>query len=230
MNVLSEDSRAFEVNGIRRDESTGLFWCALCCISNVDTQDNAPHACSTSPPFVIGYMSADVRRHLGSSEHVGNVEVSELAVEEFCLVEINGIRMALDHHVVFPAAMFGAGRTLYDETVGCLLTVDACGGITLFSQHRYTVVELMLPLREAAPPAGFRVRWKHFDRWRHRARRRDRKTPACESRLFLEEFNARICGETMHRQRRRKHFTRGAAAIAKKEAKKKAAEKALPCL
>jgi hypothetical protein len=210
--VIYQMNLGAESGCIQRDSATDLYWCGLCAGTDPCGRPE------DSQLALIGYMTADVVRHLGSSGHVGRVEVRDLCIEEFCPVEINGIRMALDNHAVFPSAMFGTGRTLYDETIGCLLTVDACGGISLFPQHRYTIVDLAIPeeARDPKPPRLCSARFRHFDRRRWRVMSGDRKAPASVSQQILETINAGIAGEQVHRRRRKRHFLRAAVGIAKK--------------
>jgi hypothetical protein len=61
-------------------------------------------------------------------------------------VLINGIRMILDNHVIFPHTMFGTGAMLFDETLKVLISSDACGGVRLRPRHSYTVIRLSIPM------------------------------------------------------------------------------------
>ncbi|KAG5466709.1 hypothetical protein LSCM1_00881 [Leishmania martiniquensis] len=69
------------------------------------------------------------------------------ALQHWCAVELHGYRMLLNHHCVYPSRMFGDSRLLMDTSIsgGMLLGVDVCGGVKLWPQHQYTVVELILP-------------------------------------------------------------------------------------
>ncbi|EAN90750.1 hypothetical protein, conserved [Trypanosoma cruzi] len=121
----------FRRQGIRYEEASGILWCSLCTnakgleIIEVESKDSVLEHCA-------------LKRHLIFME-------KQLAMDQYCPVEINGCYMLLDHHCVYPAVMFGRGRLLLDDTLGCLIPEDVCGGVKLFPRHKYTVVELIIP-------------------------------------------------------------------------------------
>ncbi|KAK7198160.1 hypothetical protein NESM_000772700 [Novymonas esmeraldas] len=82
------------------------------------------------------------RTHLHLYEHH-----VQHGLQHWCPVEMHSYRMLLNHHCIYPARMFGAGRLIMDASIsgGMLLGVDVCGGVKLWPQHRYTAVEFILP-------------------------------------------------------------------------------------
>ncbi|CCW71944.1 unnamed protein product, partial [Phytomonas sp. Hart1] len=94
------------------------------------------------PPTMAGVLD-----HCGEREHLRRYEAHRVggALAHWCGVELNGKPILLDHHCLYPAQTFGAGRFLLDETLagGALLGVDVCGGVQLRGFHKYTLVALL---------------------------------------------------------------------------------------
>jgi hypothetical protein len=100
--------------------------------------------CLHSPPLQL----ADIIAHIDSAEHQENFlqHAGAAQDDEGCDVLLNGIRMILDNHVIFPHTMFGPGAALFDETLKVLISTDACGGVRLRPRHSYTVIRLSIPM------------------------------------------------------------------------------------
>ncbi|AAZ11212.1 class I transcription factor A, subunit 6 [Trypanosoma equiperdum] len=129
--VLAEQ---FSRQGIQYEESTDVLWCSLC--TKADSLEIISRA-----------TVEDVLEHCRLRQHLLLME-KETVKEHYCPVEINGRSFLLDHNCVYPSTMFGKGRMLLDDTLGCVMTEDVCGGVKLLPRHKYTVVEIVIP------PAG----------------------------------------------------------------------------
>lgn len=149
-------------HGVHLDTATGLYWCALCTFAaasargfdkvslvtktlNVESNEFGSETANQSVIVGLGASHGLVEAHLACAEHVSNLEVHILHVHEFLPVAINGVPMLLDHHCVFPSAMFGSGRVVYDVSLGMVLSADVCGAVRLFPHHHYRVIQLMIP-------------------------------------------------------------------------------------
>jgi hypothetical protein len=131
-------------HGIQFDPESGYYWCGLCSVAA-----SVECVCERMIVHMIGLDTDDVVDHLASLDHVSAMEVHVLQIAEFLPVTINGIAMLLDHHCIFPRTMFGAGCSMYDQTLGMLLTVDICGAVRLFPNHNYLVSRLLVPPHDA---------------------------------------------------------------------------------
>ncbi|GET92631.1 hypothetical protein, conserved [Leishmania tarentolae] len=106
------------------------------------TRIPSPSLCTLEATKEAVLAHCSTRIHLYLYEyHVQN------ELQHWCGVELHGYRMLLNHHCIYPSRMFGDGRLLMDTSIsgGMLLGVDVCGGVKLWPQHQYTVVELILP-------------------------------------------------------------------------------------
>lgn len=140
---------------IHLDAKSNVFWCALCShVAFHDEVSDQPEAVLTQPPpppqaspcvALLGSDPMEALRHIQSPSHLTRVELHLLHLQEFCPIELNGIAMLLDHHVIFPASFFGPGRLLYDDTLGMAIAPDITGAVKLFPNHRYTVAQMMIP-------------------------------------------------------------------------------------
>lgn len=126
-------------HGIQYDAS-GHYWCGLCTVA-MSTENSWQQVVVK----LIGCCEEDVVDHLSSYEHLSVLEVHVLQVTEFLPVVINQTPMLLDNSCIFPSTMFGQGCTVYDETLGMLLAVGACGALRLFAHHRYQITRLLIP-------------------------------------------------------------------------------------
>lgn len=134
---------AYADDGIDYDEENGCIVCAACMRQ-------------LEPWQVDG--------HVALPEHAAAFEEGEGLISDGLSVTINGIPMLLDCSLVFPRVMFGAGRQLYDDTLGCLLAPDITGAVDLRPGHEYTVVEFRVPNTVAARPPHTRkpVRYMNY--------------------------------------------------------------------
>ena len=151
-------------SGIILDADSGLYMCLLC--FGPELHEFSEEDCSVAK-FVVSYrgrdvdsLRQDVLRHCGTVAHIRRVEFDRM--EHHLPVTINGRRMLLDSHCVYPTLMFGAGTTLYNESMRLLLLPDVCGGIQLNPMHRYRVVRLVLREADASLPMWNRVRTRYF--------------------------------------------------------------------
>ncbi|KAG8346550.1 hypothetical protein TRVL_02617 [Trypanosoma vivax] len=124
--------------GMRYEESSDTLWCSLCTTAQKLEIITAP-------------TKENVLEHCKQKRHLLCME-KEMLKEYYCPVEINGRRMLLDHNCIYPAVMFGRGRMLLDDTLGCIMAVDVCGGVKLIPRHKYTVVELIISPSTAPVP------------------------------------------------------------------------------
>ncbi|CAJ1012047.1 hypothetical protein Q4I28_007360 [Leishmania naiffi] len=102
----------------------------------------------SSPLCILEATKESVLAHCATRTHLYLYEYYvQNELQHWCAVELHGYRMLLSHHCVYPSRMFGDGRLLMDTSIsgGMLLGVDICGGVKLWPQHQYTVVELILP-------------------------------------------------------------------------------------
>ncbi|RNE97238.1 hypothetical protein TraAM80_09419 [Trypanosoma rangeli] len=178
--VLAEQ---FRNQGIRYEDTSGILWCSLC--TNAKGLD------------IIEVISKDcILEHCALKRHMLLME-KVLAIAQYCPVEIHGRYMLLDHHCVYPTVMFGKGRLLLDETLGCLIPEDVCGGVKLVPRHKYTVVELVIPPSNARLPCEPDYVLERMTRSR-------------KCRLGLEvciaQYNNSVEGETATMKRRRLVF------------------------
>lgn len=127
-------------HGIQQDGESGHYWCGLC-----STAASLERNWERVIVKMLGPDPEDVVDHLLSTEHISVLEVHVLQITEFLPVTINGLSMLLDHHCIFPRTMFGAGCSVYDQTLGMLLTVDICGAVRLFPHHAYVVSRCLPP-------------------------------------------------------------------------------------
>ncbi len=96
--------------------------------------------------------------HVESVAHSRAVEARSGLDTAGTAVEINGVPLLLDNSCIFPRTMFGAGRQLYDDTLGCIVMPDVTGAVDLYSGHHYTVVEFDVPhSAETLPPLTTKV-------------------------------------------------------------------------
>ncbi|RNF02763.1 uncharacterized protein Tco025E_08365 [Trypanosoma conorhini] len=180
--VLAEQFRS---QGIRYEDTSGFLWCSLCT--------------TAEGPGIIEVASKDcVLEHCALKRHMLLME-KMFAIAQYCPVEINGRYMLLDHHCVYPTAMFGKGRLLLDETLGCLISEDVCGGVKVFPRHKYTVVELVICPSSVRLPHG-------PDYVRERMTRSRRCRSGVES--CITQQNSSVGGETATMRRRRLVFGR----------------------
>ncbi|EPY17980.1 hypothetical protein STCU_10279 [Strigomonas culicis] len=128
-------AQQFAVQGVTCDAAEQQLFCAMC----QGAAGGARVPLEASAEAVLLHCSG--RAHLVAYEQI-HAEV----LREWCPVELHGHRMLLDHHCVYPRAMFGPGRLLMDDSIanGMLLAEDVCGGVALLPLHRYTVTELAL--------------------------------------------------------------------------------------
>jgi hypothetical protein len=90
-----------------------------------------------------------VATHVQLKTHAEAIEAREGISTDGVPITLNGQPMLFDTSCIFPRTIFGAGRMLYDDTLGCLLTPDITGAVDLRANHEYTVVEF--ELLHAAP-------------------------------------------------------------------------------
>jgi hypothetical protein len=148
----------------------------------------------------------DVFEHIASTKHLDRVEAGDpssstcgLAGQEWIPVEINGMPMVLDCHVVYPATMFGSGRVLYDHSLGAVVAPDICGGVRLLPRHSYSVCAFVLPSEERPLPYKEARDYSCVLRQSvlSRPRRREMKpsNPLSLSRQCLSRFNDGVAEE-----------------------------------
>lgn len=103
---------------------------------------------SANPLCIVEGTKEGILAHCATREHLLLYEQhTQDGLKQWCPVDLHGCRVLLDHHCIYPSQMFGRGRILMDDTIcrGMLLATDVCGGVKLFPQHRYSVIELVLP-------------------------------------------------------------------------------------
>lgn len=147
----------YAVQGIQLEPHSGLLWCSRCTTQRV--REMPPRSSRTPgedvrPRFlsIVGHTEADIRQHCATREHLLLFEAQhESGLRQWCPVQLHGRHVLLDHHCIYPAQVFGEGRMLMDDTVagGMLLAEDVCGGVKLWPQHKYTAVELVLPVMDS---------------------------------------------------------------------------------
>ena len=88
---------------------------------------------------------AEIAAHIKSKSHLAAVNAHYgLHEEEMCPVTINGIKMLLDNHVIFPDTMFGPGAIVWDDDIHMGIAVDACGGVRLRPHRRYRILMMAI--------------------------------------------------------------------------------------
>ena len=132
-----------------------------------------------------------VQAHISSPHHLALAEEAFLmCVESMLPVELNGIPMLLDHNLIFPAAMFGPGRQLYDLSLQALKVPDSIGAVQLQPYHRYLVTESVAAVDAVSRPKKVQSSMKYFAR-----KRRARKG-------LIVEFNRLVRAEAGRRRLR----------------------------
>jgi hypothetical protein len=94
----------------------------------------------------------DVPRHVACPRHQHAMALNAhmAASTHGCRITLNGARLVSDAVCLYPEACFGAGRLLYNDTVGALMMPDVTGAVQLTHGHSYTVVELDLRSQDHA--------------------------------------------------------------------------------
>ncbi|ORC84107.1 uncharacterized protein TM35_000491130 [Trypanosoma theileri] len=176
-------AQQFEKQGLQYEESSGILWCSLC---------------TSSEGLVVIEKATkeDVLEHCKLKRHMIAME-KEIAIEQYCPVEINGRQMLLDHHCIYPARMFGKGTVILDETLGYIIAEDVCGGVKLIPRHKYTVVELIIPSSMAPLPY-------EPDYFVERSIRSKKRRAGVK--VWIEQHNVSIQGETAAIKRKRMLF------------------------
>lgn len=132
----------FSSQGIQWNESIKKLWCLLCTVRSVKNDAKPLSQCLA----VIGVDEGDVLTHCSTREHLCAYEEKN-PLHFCCPVKLQGQKMLLSNHCIYPRAAFGEGSVLKDETVTekVLVAADICGGVKLMPQHEYSVVELVVP-------------------------------------------------------------------------------------
>ena len=130
-NVLRELAFGYANDGIVFDEDAATLVCAAC------------------HQALEGWQVAG---HVDLGSHKDALDAGDGAVSDGVAVTINGESMLLDCSCLYPRTMFGAGRALYDDTIGCLIAPDITGAVDMRAGHEYTVVEFAVPLPDPEVP------------------------------------------------------------------------------
>lgn len=161
----------FQAQGLRHEAAANILWCTLCTVTTNQASDGPQEnaggsagACSGAEGdgvelCIVESTQAGILQHCATRDHLLRYEAHCAdGLLGWCPVAIDGQRMLLDHHCVYPHRVFGQGAVLMDETIagGMLLAEDVCGGVKLWPRHHYRLVELVLPssdsfTREVSP-------------------------------------------------------------------------------
>nr|CCC90377.1 unnamed protein product [Trypanosoma congolense IL3000] len=173
----------FKRQGMCYDEVADVLWCSLC---------------TNSEKLVVlsGSTVEKVLEHCKTRRHLHLMQDVTMK-KHHCPVEINGRKILLDHICIYPATMFGRGKMLLDDTLGCVIAVDVCGGVKLVPRHKYTVVEFVLSPSKAPIPECPCYHTERFAR---------SKKCTGDVPTWITSHNNSIDGETALMKRRRISF------------------------
>lgn len=141
------------------DSSTKMWVCSLCStVEKTVVLTIAPKILEEVSSTVVVHSFFD---HVASQQHCDSIE-RKMGIAEFCPVELNGAKLLLDHHIVYPNSMFGSGSLLFDDTLHCIVAHDICGGVKLIPNHRYTVVQFEIPRHDDALPTTMNIDHRNY--------------------------------------------------------------------
>lgn len=182
---VDEGHRVVILHCMQDETPTVSAFCALC-----STPNRLWHL-GTATSESDRAWHQKVQWHISSPHHIALAEEQRLllCVEESLPIELNGISMLLDHHMVFPNAMFGEGRQLYDMTVGAVKVPDHIGAVYLQPYHRYCVVQITPAMEADVRPKTVPPSMRFFALQR-RARRKG----------AVKELNRQVRVEMTHRK------------------------------
>uniref|UniRef100_A0A7S1R5U3 Uncharacterized protein n=1 Tax=Neobodo designis TaxID=312471 RepID=A0A7S1R5U3_NEODS len=129
--VLRSVAQGYAADGIVFDEDTCCLVCAACQRTLEAWQ---------------------VAAHVELDSHLEAMDAGDGIVSDGVPIVLNGEPMLLDSSCIFPRTMFGAGRALFDDTLGCVMAPDITGAVDVQADHEYTVVEFAVPLSDPEAP------------------------------------------------------------------------------